>query len=212
MARYLFSYNTRADFKPLQINKFILNNIEYSDVGKFIIEMLDIDRKEPLEYVLELQAREYYVKWFNDFSKTAFATETDEEITASYRLSTYVLKFTLILYLFDTAYNKIDTVKKDKLAIPLKYMKAAIYLMELFQEENHKILNLFEKHKKLNFKIDDTLIKLQKKIQANENKRITRSQATNGIRGLTASRLNELINQGLFVQEIIDKTKYIRQR
>ena len=91
-------------------------------------------------------------------------------------------------------------------------MKAAIYLMELFQEENHKILNLFEKHKKLNFKIDDTLIKLQKKIQANENKRITRSQATNGIRGLTASRLNELINQGLFVQEIIDKTKYIRQR
>jgi hypothetical protein len=212
MARYLFSYNTRADFKPLQINKFFLNNAEYSDVGKFIIEMLDIDRKEPLEYVFELQAREYYIKWFNDFSKTAFATETDEEITASYRLSTYVLKFTLILYIFDTAYNKIDTVKNDKFAIPLKYVKAAIYLMELFQEENHKILNLFEKHKKLNFKIDDTLIKLQKKIQASEHKRITRSQATNGIRGLTASRLNELINQGLFVQEIIDKTKYIKQR
>jgi len=209
MARYLFSYNTRADFKPLQINPFNLDIEAYSDVGHFLLEMLDIDRKEAEVFVLEKEAKDYYITWFNDFSKTAFATETDEEITASYRLSTYVLKFTLILYLFDTAYQKLDVIKKDKLAIPLKYIKSAIYLMELFQEENHKILNLFEKHQKLNFKIDDVASKLKKKITASEDKKISRTLATNGIRGLTKHKLNRLLEQGLFVEVKIDKKFYL---
>lgn len=211
MARYLFSYNTRADFKPLQINQFIIDDKQYSEVGEFLINVLDIDRKEPLLFVLELAAKNYYVEWFNDFSRTAFATETDEEITASYRLSTYVLKFTLILYLFDMAYQKIDIIKADKLAIPLSYIKNAIYIMELFQDENHKILNLFERYKKLNFKIDDTSIKLQKKIRATEHKRLTKTEATNGIRGLTSKKLNELVDQGLFTILKIDRTTYISE-
>jgi len=209
MARYLFSYNTRADFKPLQINKFILDDKQYSEVGEFLINVLDIDRKEPLLFVLELEAKSYYIEWFNDFSRTAFATETDEEITASYRLSTYVLKFTLILYLFDMAYQKIDVVKSDKLAIPLSYIKNAIYIMQLFQDENHKILNLFERYKKLNFKIDDTSIKLQKKIRTSKEKKLTKTEATNGIRGLTSKKLNELVDQGLFKLLKIERTTYI---
>ena len=211
MARYLFSYNTRADFKPLQINKFMLDSHQYSQVGDFLINVLDIDRKEPLLFVLELEAKNYYINWFNEFSNTAFATETDEEITASYRLSTYVLKFTLVLYLFDTAYNKIDVVKDDKFAIPLSYVKNAIYIMQLFQDENHKILNLFEKYKKLNFKIDDTSIKLQKKIRATEHKRITKTEATNGIRGLTTKKLNQLVEQGLFRTFKLERTTYISE-
>jgi sulfatase maturation enzyme AslB (radical SAM superfamily) len=81
--------------------------------------------------------------------------------------------------------------------------------MELFQEENHKILNLFEKHKKLNFKIDDVASKLKKKITASEDKKISRTLATNGIRGLTKHKLNTLLEQGLFIEVKIDKKLFL---
>ncbi len=209
MARYLFSYNTRADFKPLQIQKHILECDKYSDVGRYVLEILDIDRKEPLLFTLDFEAKNYYIKWFNDFSRTAFATETDEEITASYRLSTYVLKFALIVYIFNMAYQKIDIVKEDKIALTKECIQTAIYIMEIFQNENHKILNLFEKNKKLNFKIDDVTVKLQKKIRATEDKMISKTEASNGVRGLTSTKLNELIDQGLFVTKKIDRKTYI---
>jgi len=211
MARYLFSYNTRADFKPLQINKFLLDSDKYSAAGKFIIEILNIDRKEPLLFKLDSKAEKYYTKWFNNFSNTAFAVETDEEITASYRLSTYVLKFALLLYIFDYADMKIDIVTSEKFEVKEKYIISAIYIMELFQNENHKILNLFERNKKLNFKIDDTVIKLQKKIRAADNKMLPKTDASNGIRGLNSSKLNELIEQGLFKVEKIDRKTYIME-
>jgi len=198
MARYLFSYNTRADFKPLQINKFVLDCETYSDVGRFVIDMLEIDRKEPLLFKLSEPAQKFYIKWFNDFSKTAFAIETDEEITASYRLSTYVLKFALIIYIFNSAYQKLDIVASNLLEVSEECIRSAIYLMEIFQNENHKILNLFERNKKLNFKIDDTTLKLQKKIRATEEKMLSKSEAQNGVRGLTAKRLDELCEQGFF--------------
>lgn len=209
MARYLFSYNTRADFKPLQIQKHILDCDHYSDVGRYVLEILDIDRKEPLLFTLDFEAKNYYIKWFNDFSRTAFATETDEEITASYRLSTYVLKFALIVYIFNMAYQKIDIVKEDKIALTKECIQTAIYIMEIFQNENHKILNLFEKNKKLNFKIDDVTVKLQKKIRATEDKMISKTEASNGVRGLTSTKLNELIEQGLFLTKKIDRKTYI---
>jgi hypothetical protein len=211
MARYLFSYNQRSDFKPLQITKHDIDFDKYSDVGRFILECLEIDRKEPLLFELDFEARNYYVSWFNEFSKTAFAVETDEEITASYRLSTYVLKFALILHVFGLAYQKIDFVNSGMTKVSLQSIKSAIYLMEIFQNENHKILSLFEKNKKLNFKIDDIAIKLKKKISASENKMITKSKATNGIRGLTTTKLEEFINQGLFILEKIDRTTYIKE-
>lgn len=211
MARYLFSYNTRADFKPLQINEFMINCEKYADIGKFIIEMLDIDRKEPILFKLSPKAQKYYIKWFNNFSRTAFAVETDEEITASYRLSTYVLKFALLLYIFNSAEQKLDIVASDLLEVQEEYIKAAIYIMEIFQNENHKILNLFEKNKKLNFKIDDVVIKLQKKIRATDNKMLSKTEASNGIRGLTAKKLQELVEQGLFKVDKIDRKTYIME-
>jgi replicative DNA helicase len=211
MARYLFSYNQRKDFKPLQITKNILECDKYSRVGRFIIEMLEIDRSEPLLIVLSFEAKKYYVEWFNDFSRTAFAVETDEEITTSYRLSTYVLKFALILHIFNNASKRVDIIKEDRLSVSLECMKGAIYLMELFQNENYKILNLFEKNKKLNFKIDDIAIKLKKKINASEGKIISKSKATNGIRGLTPSKLENLIEQGLFTLVKVDRTTFIKE-
>lgn len=211
MARYLFSYNTRADFKPLQINKFMINCQKYSDVGRFVINMLDIDRKEAVVFRLSSQAEAYYIKWFNDFSRTAYEVETDEEITASYRLSTYVLKFALITTIFDNAYKKLDIVASNLLEIDIKCIKSSIYLMELFQEENFKILNLFERNRKLNFKIDNVSVKLQKKIRAAQDKKLSKTEATNGIRGLTKEKLEDLINQGLFKLEKIERTTYITE-
>lgn len=208
MARYLFSYNTRADFKPLQIQKHILDCDHYSDVGRFVLDTLGIDREESLLFNMTLEAKNHYIKWFNDFSRTAFATETDEEITASYRLSTYVLKFALIVHIFNSAYQKID-LNKDYKPVDLDSIKTAIYIMEIFQNENHKILSLFEKNKKLNFKIDDVTVKLQKKIRASEEKMISKTEASNGIRGLTSTKLNELIEQGLFLTKKVDRKTYI---
>ena len=209
MARYLFSYNKRADFKPLQIQENILNCTKYSKVGRFIIDMFGIDAKETILFRLSNEAEVYYRDWFNDFSKTAYATETDEEITASYRLSTYVLKFALIIHIFNNANQLIDIVQSNMLKVDLDTLKASIYLLEIFQEENHKILSLFEKNQKLNFKIDDVTVKLQKKIRATEEQRISKTLATNGIRGLTAKKMNELLDLGLFRVEKIDRKTYI---
>lgn len=209
LARYLFSYNKREDFKPLQINDFIINTEIYSNVGKFVLNMLQIDRKESLLFTLTTQAQKFYRDWFNDFSKTAFAVENDEEITASYRLSTYVLKFALILYIFNTANQKIDVVQSNLLEISIEYIKSAIYIMEIFQDQNNKVLNLFQDNKKLNFKIDDIVLKLQKKIRASDEKRLSKSSAQNGIRGLTAKKIDELIEQNIFKTLKIERTIYI---
>ncbi len=211
MARYLFSYNTRADFKPLQINKFLIDCDKYSRAGKFIIDMFGIDSKEPILFSLTKEAELYYTNWFNDFSKTAYAIETDEEITASYRLSTYVLKFALIVYIFNTADRLLDVVESKLLSIGVECIKSAIYLLEIFQNENSKILNLFERNKKLNFKIDDTIVKLQKKIRATETKKLSKTEASNGIRGLTSTKLNELIEQGVFKLVKIDRKSFIME-
>lgn len=209
MARYLFSYNTRADFKPLQINKFLIDCDQYSKVGKFIIQMFGFDADEPTLFGLTNQAEQYYTNWFNDFSRTAYAVETDEEITASYRLSTYVLKFALVIYIFNSANNILDIVESKLLNVGIEDIKAAIYLLEIFQHENHKILNLFERNKKLNFKIDDVIVKLQKKIRATETKKLSKTEASNGIRGLTSKKLNELVDLGLFKIEKLNRKAYI---
>ena len=211
MARYLFSYNKRSDFKPLQIKKFIIQDHKYSKVGRFILDMFKIDAEEPILFSLTPQAENYYTEWFNDFSRTAYAVETDEEITASYRLSTYVLKFALIIYIFNSADKVLDVVASNLKAVGIEEIKSAIYLLEIFQHESHKILNLFERNKKLNFKIDDIVVKLQKKIRATESKKLTKTEATNGIRGLTSKKLNELIEMGLFKISKQDRKTYISE-
>lgn len=211
MARYLFSYNGRSDFKPLQITQHVIECDRYNEVGLFVIKMLEIDRKEPLLFTLSPKAKSYYIKWFNSFSKTAYEIETDEEITASYRLSTYVLKFALIAHIFEYAYKKIDVVSSEMYDISQKCIKTAIYLMEIFQNENHKVLELFERNKKLNFKIDDVAIKLSKKIQASKEKKLSKTEATNGIRGLTKMKLDNLIGQGIFKVEKVGRKNYISE-
>jgi len=209
MARYLFSYNRRSDFKPLQIREFVINCDKYSKTGRFILDMFGIDAKEPILFSLSNEAEAYYKEWFNEFSRTAYAVETDEEITASYRLSTYVLKFALVVYIFNMADRKIDILESKLLKVGIDEIKTAIYLLEVFQNENHKILSLFEKHKKLNFKIDDIAVKLQKKIRASETKMISKTEASNGIRGLTSKKLNNLIEMGLFRTEKHERKTYI---
>jgi hypothetical protein len=211
MARYLFSYNKRSDFKPLQIQNFLIDDTKYSKVGRFILDMFKIDAEKPVLFNLTQQAEQYYREWFNDFSKTAYAVETDEEITASYRLSTYVLKFALIIYIFNSADKLLDIVASDLLKVGIEEIKSAIYLLEIFQHESHKVLNLFERNKKLNFKIDDVIVKLQKKIRATETKMLTKTQASNGIRGLTSKKLNELVEMGLFKITKQDRKTYIME-
>lgn len=209
MARYLFSYNQRADFKPLQIKDYYLNTHKYSEVGEFIVDMFGIDSKEPVLFKLTKEAQEYYKDWFNKYSISAYETETDEEITATYRLTTYVLKFALISYIFNNANNKLDIVNSKLLEIPLEYIKEAIYIRSIFLEENHKILQLFQKNKMLNYKLDSIAEKLQKKIRATKDKKIDRSTATKNIRGLNKEKLDEFIDQGLFKIEKIERTTFI---
>ena len=209
MARYLFSCNQKEDFKPLQLKLLDINIAKFSKVGEFIINLLGLEKEKPITFVLTFEAREYYTNWFNELSNTIFHTESNEEITASYRLTTYALKFALISYIFNSAYKEIDIIKEDKIAIPLEYIKEAIYVMEIFRSENDKVLALFSKNKKLHKKLDDISTKLQNKISVTKDKKLSRSNATNGIRGLSAKKLDELIEKGLFKQEIIDKTKYI---
>lgn len=210
MARYLFSYNTREDFGALQIKKGLhVNTEQYSVVGKFIVDMFGFEREEPVLFKLSSQAEEFYINWFNEYSKSVYETETDEEITSTYRLTTYVLKFALISYIFNSAYEKIDIVKSNLLDIPLDYIKEGIYIMQIFMEENHKVLQLFQKNKMLNFKINSIAEKLQKKIRASKDKKISKTEATTGIRDLTAKKLDELVEQGIFRIEKIDRTSFI---
>jgi hypothetical protein len=211
MARYLFSYNQKEDFKPLQLKSFQLNTQQYAKVGEFIIDMLGLECTEPTQFVLTLEAKQYYTNWFNDLSMTIYHTETNEEITASYRLTTYVLKFALISYIFDMAYQEKNIIKDDTIAVPLKYIKEAIYIMEIFRDENDKVLALFQKNNKLHKKLDDISKKLQNKIRATKDKRIARSKAQQSIRGLTAKKLDELIEKDLFRTEQIDKVNYIME-
>src|SRR5690606_12235703 len=99
----------------------------------------------------------------------------------------------------------------NMLEIPLEYIKEAIYIMKIFTEENHKVLNLFQRHKMLNFQIDSITQKLQKKIQSSKDKKITKTEATNSIRGLNSKKIDELIEQGVFRIEKIDRTTYIME-
>ena len=209
MARFLFSYNKKEDFKPLQIKPLSIKVEKYAKVGEFIIEMLELECKEPNLFNLTLEARNYYTNWFNDLSDTIFYTETDEEITSSYRLTTYVLKFALISYIFDMAYQENNIIKSDSIAIPLKYIKEAIYLFEIFRDENDKVLALFQKNNKLHKTLDDISMKLQNKIRATKDKRISRTNALQSIRGLNAKKLDEFIEKNLFRIEQIDRVNYI---
>lgn len=196
MARYLFSVNDRADFQPLQINEDALPETEkYTKAGKFVMDMLGFNRDEPVVFRLSASARKKHMDWFNEYSKSVHATETDEEATASYRLSTYVLKFALISYVFNNAQNLLDVVASDQLEVGEKYLDEAFEIMELFSNESHKLLQLFEKSEKLNFKLDDAVIKLYKKIDREPSKMITRSQALN-IRGIDKDILDNLIETG----------------
>jgi len=196
MARYLFSVNDRADFQPLQINEYTLPETEkYTKAGKFVMDMLGFNRNEPVTFSLSPSARKKHMKWFNDYSKSVYATETDEEATASYRLSTYVLKFALISYVFNNAYNILDVVGSDQLEIGVEYLDEALEIMEIFSNESHKLLQLFEKSEKLNFKLDDAVVKIYKKIEKEPSKMITRSSALN-IRGIDKDILDNLIETG----------------
>ncbi|PHR53609.1 MAG: hypothetical protein COA44_15205 [Arcobacter sp.] len=196
MARYLFSVNERQDFQPLQINESLRPETDkYIKVGKFVMDMLGFSREEPVTFRLSASARKKHKEWFNDYSKSVYATETDEEATASYRLSTYVLKFALISYVFNNAYKILDVVASDQLEVGEEYLDEALEIMELFSNESHKLLQLFEKSEKLNFRLDDAVIKLYKKIDKEPTKMVTRSQALN-IRGIDKDILDNMIEIG----------------
>jgi replicative DNA helicase len=208
MARYLYSYNQREDFRPLKIKRIDINTLQYADVGEFIIDMLDIDSSEPKTFVLEKEAYDYYKTWFNELSETIYHTESNEEATISIRLTTYVLKFALISYIFNMAYQKQNIIKDDKVAVSLEYIKEAIYIAEIFRNESDKVLELFQKSNKLHKKIDGISLKLQNKIRVTKDKRIRRSVALN-IRGVKAEKLNKFIESGLFKEETVDGKRYI---
>jgi len=209
MARYLFSVNSRQDFKPLQIDSaFEIDTEKYSKVGRFIIDMFE-NCEETTIFKLSDEARDKHKDWFNEYSNNVYDTETDEEATASYRLSTYVLKFMLISYIFNNSQKLIDVVASDNmLTIGVEYFDEALEIMELFRNESHKLLQLFEGSNKLNFKLDGIAVKIHNKIESTKDKRITRSTATN-IRGLDARKVDYLISTGMLASHKVDRTTYI---
>ena len=209
MARYLFSVNSREDFRPLQIDSsFKLNTEKYSKVGKFIIEIFK-NCEDTVIFQLSDEARQTHTEWFNAYSRDVYDTETDEEATASYRLSTYVLKFMLISYIFNNAQRLVDVIASDNmLTIGVEYFNEALEVMELFREESHKLLKLFEGSNKLNFKLDDITVKIHKKIDKSKDRRISKSVATN-IRGSNAQKVDYLISTGMLLSEKIDRTTYL---
>jgi hypothetical protein len=206
MARYLFSYNKREDFKPLQIKEIDLNFSEFTKVGEDIIQNLGFDREEPIQFILNDEAFIFYKNWFNEFSINIFENETDEEITASYRLSTYVLKFALISYIFNNNFN-FDESNILLRKIPIEYIKEGIYIMNIFRNENHKILELFQKHNKLNFKIEPVEKKVLDKLA--KVKEIERSKLIRIIRGINAKKINEMIQKNIIIEFIRDNKKII---
>jgi hypothetical protein len=209
MARYLFSVNSRHDFKPLQINStFHIDTKRYSKVGEFIINMFN-DCEDAVIFKLSDKARHKHTEWFNEYSKTVYDTETDEEATASYRLSTYVLKFMLISYIFNNANNLIDVIASDNmLTIGDEYFDEALEIMELFRNESHKLLQLFENSDKLNFKLDDIAVKVHRKIDRSKHKKITRSEANN-IRGINKEKIDYLISTGMIISQKLERTEYL---
>ena len=209
MARYLFSVNSRQDFRPLQIDEGgSINTAKYSKVGEFIMNMFGMDRDDPALFRLSHAARQKHKQWFNEYSKTVYETETDEEATASYRLSTYVLKFMLISYIFNNAQKLIDIVESGLFEIGVEYFDEAIEIMELFRNESNKLLQLFESSNKLNFKLDDDAAKVYKKIERAEGRKITRSEAQN-IRGVNKQKLDYMIENGMLISQKDGRTEYL---
>jgi hypothetical protein len=206
MARYLFSYNKREDFKPLQMKKIDLNFIEFSKVGEDIIKNLGFNRDEPIQFILEDEAYNYLENWFNEFSINIFENETDEEITASYRLSTYVLKFALISYIFNNNFDFDNSILELR-KIPIKYIKEGIYIMNIFRDENHKILELFQKHNKLNFKIEPVEKKVLDKLA--KTSPIKRKGLLQNIRGLNGKKIDEMIQKNLIIETSEGRAKFI---
>ncbi len=180
---------------------------QYAHTGEFIVDIFK-DNDEPLLFKLSDKARSRYVEWFNEYSKTSFHTETEEEIASSIRLGTYVLKFMLISYIFNNAYKKIDVVASDMFTIGEEYLDEAIEIMEIFREGSDKLLKLFDGANKLNYKIDDIAQKVYKKIEKSEKRKITRSQAVN-IRGLNKEKIDNLIETGMLISKKVDRTEYL---
>ncbi|WP_394985923.1 DUF3987 domain-containing protein [uncultured Helicobacter sp.] len=207
LARYLFSCNARADFAPLQAKEITLKcGEEFAKVSARVLELLEFDCQNPQIFRFDDNAREFYRDWFNDYSKSAFDTESDEELTMSYRLSTYALKIALISFIFNETASGRDF--RESRQIPIQYLKEAIEIIALFRAESDKVLSLMSEHQKIHFEIDSVQEKLIKKIKAHPKGEITRSQALN-IRGMNASALNELIEQGIIKHHTREKTTYI---
>jgi hypothetical protein len=207
MARYLFSVNPKTDFEPLQIRRYTLDKEKYSKVSEFVLEMFS-RCEDPLMFRLSNEAMHKYENWFNEYSKTSYHTETDEEIASSVRLSTYVLKFMLISYIFNNAYNKLDVVASNMFTIGVEYFDEALEIMEIFRQGSDKVLSLFDSSNKLNYKIEDYAMKIYKKIDKSESRKITRSEANN-IRGVNKQKIDHLIETGMLISTKTDRTEYL---
>lgn len=208
LARYLISFNERADFKPLEAKELgFCDILEFSDTTKAILQNLGFNREAPLVFKLNKDSKSFYKEWFNEYSKNAYDTETDEELTTSYRLSTYALKIALISQIFNETYKGIN-ICDSKPEIKLEYLQEAIYIISLFRNESDKLLEILKENNKIHFNIDSAEEKLIKKIQASKNGEITRSQALN-VRGINAKILDELLQNGILKHRKSDSTTII---
>lgn len=208
LARYLISFNERADFKPLEAKELgFCDILEFSDTTKAILQNLGFNREAPLVFRLDKDSKAFYKDWFNEYSQNAYDTETDEELTTSYRLSTYALKIALISQIFNETYKGIN-ICDSKPEIKLEYLQEAIYIISLFRNESDKLLEILKENNKIHFNIDSAEEKLIKKIQASKNGEITRSQALN-VRGINAKILDELLQNGILKHRKSDSTTLI---
>ena len=205
LARYLFSYNKKEDFAPLEARSYNIDFECFEKVSKTFIKNYGFDCAQPTEFSLSSQAKEYYKEWFDSLSSVAFDTENDEELTMTYRLTTYALKFCLISYIFNNIdSSSIPTIKTN---IPLEYLKEGIEIMNFFRIESEKIIKLMKTNGRLNYDPETLLSKAIKKIQKHGGI-CSRTNILN-IRGMTKESLDSLIESEQLKQSLVDGQNYI---
>lgn len=202
LARYLFSYNVKDDFKPLESKKIHFNASEFVAISKRFLETYGFNN-DTLHFELDQQAQDYYQEWFNELSKAAFETESDEELAMTYRLTTYALKFTLISYIM----NNIN--KNTDIKIPLSYLKEGIAIMDYFRAESDRTLRAFKDSGKINIEIDSVLKKIIKKLRKEGGMVLSRTLCMN-LKGVTRDILNSLVESGEIIEVNIDGSNYIK--
>lgn len=212
LARYLFSYNKKEDFKPLKSKEIHLNTREFVDISKRFLDYFKFERDKPKIFELEFLAKQYYREWFNELSKTAYETESDEELTITYRLTTYALKFALISFIMNETAKENNTSLDSVLEIPVSYLEEGIELMNFFRAESDRALRAFKESGQVEIDMDSVLQRIYKRVAREENGILETRKLLMSVKGLRREALDIFLESGQLKEIKIDKTMFISVR